>query len=125
MAYGKKNNGDRKNIEERELKVYQKSENKMGETRLRLVSWVIDGKILDPMFEKRAFSVNQDGNVRMGKAKGMTLADIQFVQQNIAAIISDMKSFTTAKHDEEVKTASNKDGWNMEEEEKEAEEMFS
>lgn len=124
MGYDK---STKKNIEEVEIKVFQKNETKMGETRLRTVCWVVDGKPTAPMFEKRAFVLREYKGVQqlqMSKAKGFTADEVVFVAANKEAIIESLNGYAAARKQAEVDTAQNKD-YSFQDEEKIAEEMFS
>jgi hypothetical protein len=50
-----------------------------GKHQLRLVDWEVDGKRTGVKLEKRDFWVSQEGEERMGKAKGLTLGDLKSV----------------------------------------------
>ena len=90
-------NNDKK-IECIEIKVYQSAQHKSGETRLRLVSWVIDGKKTAPSLEKRAFILREykgERQLQMSKAKGFNIDEVSFIGQNAAKIRDDMATFVS------------------------------
>ncbi len=46
----------------------------------RLVQWVIDGKPKSVKLEKRGFYKTQDGDIRMAKAEGLSMADLEVLK---------------------------------------------
>lgn len=113
-------------IEEREIKVYDKNETKMGETRLRLVSWVINDVPMEAMFEKRSFVLRElkgETKLSMSKAKGFNKADVIWFKNNVDKVISDIEEFSETILKEQTDKAQNKE-WSFEDEEKVAEEIF-
>jgi len=129
MRYKKNYEQQKKTIEELVVKVYQSIETKMGANQMRLVSWVLDGKKLDAQFEKRAFVMREYKGVvqkQMGKAKGLTKADLDYMTNEIGwdTVRRDMVEFAKQRDAEIVATAKN-DEFDIDDEEKIAEEMFS
>lgn len=85
---GQRNGGD-KNIESKDLLVLNKdvNENRGTTTVLRCVDWISNGKHY-PQLEKREFYNDRDtGDLKMGKAKGMTVKDLGIIQDNWAEIM--------------------------------------
>lgn len=67
--------------------------------KLRVVQWLFGGKgknegtiQASTSFEKREFYLNEDGELRISKAKGFTLADMAVVKDNWANIIEAIKN---------------------------------
>lgn len=73
---------DAKNIECKVVKDLMTQEVRGGSNRLRIVRWIVDGKDTGALLEKRNFFSGKEGDEKMGKAKGMNLADLTFIVQN-------------------------------------------
>ena len=71
-----------KNIECQVVKVLLTQEAGRGSNQLRIVRWIVDGKDTGALLEKRNFYTTKDGEERMGKAKGMNRADLNYIVQN-------------------------------------------
>jgi ribosomal protein S28E/S33 len=71
-----------KNIECKVVKVLQEQESRGGNNQIRIVRWIVDGKDTGALLEKRNFFGTQDGDSKMGKAKGMNKAEIKFIVEN-------------------------------------------
>lgn len=54
---------------------------------LRVVDWIVGGKHY-PQLEKREMFVGTEGDWKMGKAKGMSLKDLLFVQDKWGEIMA-------------------------------------
>lgn len=78
-----RNTKEKKDISSKELLTLDTKVNeKMGTVvRMRVVDWNIDGKHY-PQLEKREFYTDQDGQEKMGKAKGMSAKDLAIVRDN-------------------------------------------
>ncbi|MFN0117372.1 MAG: hypothetical protein ACKVQC_03640 [Elusimicrobiota bacterium] len=73
---------EEKNIECNVVKVLMSQESGRGTNQLRIVRWIVDGKDTGALLEKRNLYTTKDGEERMGKAKGFTLSDVNFIVQN-------------------------------------------
>jgi hypothetical protein len=71
-----------KSIECKVVKVLMTQDAGRGNNQLRIVRWIIDGKDTGALLEKRNFFSTKDGDEKMGKAKGMNLADLNHIIQN-------------------------------------------
>lgn len=71
-----------KMIEGKVVKVLMSQETYGGNNQIRIVRWIVDGKDTGAQLEKRNFFVSKEGEEKMGKAKGFTLTDLQFIVQN-------------------------------------------
>jgi hypothetical protein len=73
-----------------EEKVYhiiaETSNDKGGGTFLRVMSWVVDGKVTKPVIEKREYWMTEDGLRRVGKAKGITAMDFLAILRDLSAV---------------------------------------
>jgi hypothetical protein len=70
-------------FEEKVLKVIAESTNdRGGGTVLRVMSWVVDGKVGKPQIDKRDWWQTEDGDRRIGKAKGLTGFDLLTILKN-------------------------------------------
>ncbi len=82
----------------------------------RLVQWVIDGKPKSVKLEKRGFYQTIDGDIRMAKAEGLVLADMEILkvveagqtESNFARVMKFMKNPPAYKP--EPKPAAGADG---------------
>jgi len=120
----------KKVFEEFVVKVYQTIEGKMGETQLRVVSWIVDGKKNQAALEKRAFVIREyqgQPQKQMGKAKGFNVSDIFFLTNDIGweVITKDLQDYNDSIKNEIPPNTRGTDKWDMDNEEKVAEEMFS
>lgn len=62
-----------KTFEEKVWYVIEETQNdKGGGTVLRVMSWIVDGKMQKPQIDKRDFWMTEDNEKRVGKAKGLT-----------------------------------------------------
>jgi hypothetical protein len=77
-----------KDIKEKILWVIQSTENQKGGggTDLRVIQWIIDGKPSKPALEKRDWYQDEQGDRKLGKAKGMTAGDFYLIIKNLRAI---------------------------------------
>lgn len=77
-----------KDIKEKVLWVIQSQENQKqgGGTDLRIIQWVIDGKPSRAMLEKRDWYLDENGDRKIGKAKGMVAGDLYLIITNLKAI---------------------------------------
>ncbi len=77
-----------KDIREKVLWVIQSQENQKGGggTDLRVIQWIIEGKPTKPALEKRDWFLSDDGDRKLGKAKGMTAGDLYLIIKNLKAI---------------------------------------
>jgi hypothetical protein len=71
-----------KNIECKIVKELMTQEVRGGSNKMRIVRWIVDGKDTGALLEKRNFFTTKDGGEKMGKAKGMNLADLNYIVQN-------------------------------------------
>lgn len=79
-----------KDIQEKVLKVIQRNEGERSITEIRVISWVIDGKVMAPGLEKREKFKTEEGE-RSGKAKAFSMADLILIQNNWDEIIAVMQ----------------------------------
>lgn len=79
--------GNAKTFEEKTLHVISESLNdKGGGTVLKVLSWVVDGKVMKPVIEKREFWMTEEGTRRVGKAKGLTGLDVLAILRGLSTI---------------------------------------
>jgi len=85
-----------KDIKEKVLWIIDSKQNEKsgGGTDLRVIQWIIDGKPNKPMLEKRDWYLDENGDRKIGKAKGMTAFDLVKVITNLPKIcrLLEMKS---------------------------------
>lgn len=75
--------------------VLRELKKKVNETRgtslvLRTVDWIIDGKHYKKLENRELFTDQNSGEEKMGKAKGMDLADMDIIMDNWGEIRSDL-----------------------------------
>lgn len=82
-----------KNIKDREIYCLHRKEatEKSNEMRIRVVQWIIDGEAKAVTLEKRDF-YDSDGDLRMGKAKGFTVKDLELLAPKLAEVLEVMKN---------------------------------
>jgi hypothetical protein len=69
------------------VKEHKQYEFKGGVVKYWTVRWHYNGKPLDPVFEKRDF-YQTDSGLRMGKAKGLNLADLKWLTENWDSVVA-------------------------------------
>ena len=71
------------NIKENELLVLKETEHseKYGWKKFRVIRWIVDGKPSSVKLEKRGFYATEDGDIRMRKAEGLDLADLELLEK--------------------------------------------
>lgn len=82
------------NIEGQELYVADSWESKDGNKALksRIVRWVIDGQPKSVVLERREFFRGTDGEMKMGKAKGFSLKDLEALKVHWPRIMDILKN---------------------------------
>lgn len=74
-------------FEEKVLKVIAESANERGGgTVMRVMSWVVDGKVMKPCIDKRDWWQTEAGDRRIGKAKGITGFDLLMILRKLDEI---------------------------------------
>lgn len=53
---------------------------------LKVMSWIIDGKKHKPQLTKQQMSLGEDGSKRGGKAKGLTLSDLDKILEKLPEV---------------------------------------
>jgi hypothetical protein len=67
--------------------VLSRKEGKGFLSQLRIVRWIVDGKVGEPMLEKRSFRMKKDGTYgEKGKATGFNKLDWQVITDNLEDI---------------------------------------
>lgn len=86
-------------IKEKIIKVFKRDASARGNiSELRVISWVVDGKVRAPKFERREKYTTEDGeHERPGKAGGLTLEDLAFVADHYEEIVAAMTGKTEPK----------------------------
>lgn len=73
---------DEKKINCEVIKVLDEKITRRGKTRIQIVSW----NNYDPVLEKKEFWEDNDGNEKMGKAKGFNNEDMAIISDNLDEI---------------------------------------
>jgi hypothetical protein len=72
------------------LIIAEATNEKGGGTVMRVMSWIVDGKQGKPQIDKRDYWMTEDGDRRIGKAKGLTAFDLLTILKNISKIAAAM-----------------------------------
>lgn len=76
-----------KTFEEKVLKVIAEATNdRGGGTVMRVMSWIVDGKVGKPQIDKRDWWQDENGQRRIGKAKGITAFDLLTILRNLTEV---------------------------------------
>ena len=81
---------EKKDIQEKVINVIERVEGQRGATEIRVVAWVVGGKVTQPGLEKREKFKTEEGE-RSGKAKAFTLLDLQLIQSRWDEIMASMQ----------------------------------
>jgi hypothetical protein len=84
---------EEKKFEEKVWHIIEETSNEQrgGGTVLKVLSWVVDGKVMRPVIEKRDWYLTEDGQRRVGKAKGLTGFDLLAILRGLPTIASHLK----------------------------------
>lgn len=82
---------DAKDIVEKVLRVFDRVESGKTILEIRVVSWIIDGKVMSPGLEKREKFRTENGE-RIGKAKSFNIADLALIKNHWDEIMSTMQA---------------------------------
>lgn len=109
-------------IEEKIHEVYIHNEYKTGGSDVRLVVWWVNDKPFPVRFERRDYFIKGEEEQKTnGKAKGLNIADMKFVRDNIGSIIERMEQINEENksvkqkqkeyHDDDEDAAVSSSGW--------------
>lgn len=82
--------GRTKDIQSKVLLMVQHTEFQEGQkaTDIRVIDWILDGSKHYPQLEKRELFMGEQGEWKMGKAKGFSAKDLELIQDKWGEIMA-------------------------------------